>query len=91
MPGEPEAIAPRATETSAKPSKVQIEDAEWSNPENWHGGPLNLYYSKRDARAFVPKRGTELGGATPNFACAAGVAFLVGIGLFVGLVYWLNG
>lgn len=71
--------------------RVQAEDAEWSNPRNWHGGFLNLYYSRRDTRAFVPKRGTEVGGATVNFARLPGVLFLVGILLFVALVYALNG
>ena len=72
-------------------SRVQTEDAEWTNPRNWHGGFMNFYFSRRDTRAFVPKRGTEVGGATVNFARLPGVLFIVGILLFVALIYALNG
>ena len=82
-----DAIAP----SGGTSSQVKTEDAEWANPKNWHGGPLNLYFSKRDTRPFVPKRGTVVGGATINFARPAGVAFLVGVLLFVILMFaWSN-
>ena len=64
------------------------EDAEWRNPANWHGGPLGLYFSRRDLRPFVPKRNGL--GATINFARPAGVAFLIGLLLFVALLAWLT-
>jgi uncharacterized membrane protein len=64
------------------------EDAEWRNPANWHGGPLGLYFSRRDPRAFVPKRSGI--GATINFARPLGVAFLVGILGFAALMFWLS-
>ena len=48
----------------ATQSRVSIEDAEWENPANWHGGFLNLYFSRRDSRPFVPKRGTVVGDST---------------------------
>jgi uncharacterized membrane protein len=89
-PDEREAFVSDAEATSGKLSQAQIEDREWSKSKNWHGGPFNLYYSKRDTRPFVPKRGTELGGATPNFARATSVAFVIGLLLFVALIYWLN-
>jgi uncharacterized membrane protein len=59
-----------------------IDEAEWRSPANWHGGPLRLYASRRDSRAFVPKRASGLG-VTINFANRTGVAFLVGALIFV--------
>jgi uncharacterized membrane protein len=79
-----------AGSTPTPMTQTAIEDAEWANPANWYGGFLNLYYSRRDTRAFVPKRGTQVGGATLNFARGAGIGFLVGVGLFVILMYVLN-
>ena len=67
---------------------VAAEDAEWRNPANWHGGPLGLYFSRRDTRPFVPKR-SGLGVAI-NFARPAGIAYLIGILLFVALVIFLS-
>jgi uncharacterized membrane protein len=75
---------------STDQSLVSIEDAEWANPKNWHGGVLNLYFSKRDTRPFVPKRGTVVGGATINFARPAGIGFMVGALLFIILMFVLN-
>jgi uncharacterized membrane protein len=68
--------------------KFASEDAEWNDPANWHGGLLGLYFSRRDPRAFVPKRSGL--GVTINFARPLGVAFLVGIALFVAIVVWLT-
>jgi uncharacterized membrane protein len=33
-----------------------INREEWANPSNWGDGPWGLYFSKRDSRAWVPKR-----------------------------------
>lgn len=60
-------------------SIAERDEAEWNNPANWHGGPLNLYFSRRDSRPFVPKRGSQMAGATINFAHKAGVFMLLGI------------
>lgn len=70
-------------------SQVEIDDAEWQNPDNWY---LEfLYFSRRDSRPFVPKRGgSELLGATPNFAHPAGVSLLAGMLAFAVLLCWLN-
>lgn len=71
-------------------SQVEIDDAEWANPENWY---LELFYfSRRDSRPFVPKPGDKDGllGATVNFARPAGALFVVGIFAFVGLMFWLT-
>lgn len=67
---------------------MAAEDAEWRNPANWHGGPLGLYFSRRDPRAFVPKRSGI--GATINFARPAGVGFLIAILGFAALMLWLT-
>ncbi len=66
----------------AKPdgmSTVERDEAEWKNPANWHGGPLGLYFSRRDSRPFVPKRGNPMAGATINFAHKSGIFMLLGI------------
>jgi uncharacterized membrane protein len=49
---------------------------------------LGLYFSRRDRRAFVPKRSGL--GATVNFARGAGVGFLVGVLGFVVLLLALT-
>ena len=56
----------------------EIDDAEWRNAANWHGGFLGVYYSKRDSRSFVPKRNPIMG-VTINFARPGGIAFMTGI------------
>jgi uncharacterized membrane protein len=61
------------------------DEAEWQNPDNWHGGPLNVYFSRRDSRAFVPKRNPAFG-VTINFAHAPGIIFLLCIAGFVVLI-----
>ena len=53
---------------------AEVNDAEWHRRENWHGP---FYASRRDRRAFVPKR---VGiGWTANFAhpVGRGVVLLV--------------
>ena len=76
--------------TSRQPSIAERDDAEWSNPANWHGGPLGLYFSRRDSRPFVPKRGSQMGGATINFAHKTGIFMLIGILGFMVLMFVLT-
>ena len=54
----------------------EIDDAEWRNASNWHGGWLGVYYSRVDSRSFVPKRNPIMG-FTINFARTGGIVFLV--------------
>jgi uncharacterized membrane protein len=75
-------------QTTSPDGRLAAEDAEWRNSANWHGGPLGLYFSRRDSRPFVPKRSGV--GATINFARPAGVALLAGVLLFVALLAWLT-
>ena len=62
----------------------EIDEAEWRNPANWRGGLLGVYASRRDSRAFVPKRSRL--GITVNFAHRAGIVFLLGVVLFVAIL-----
>jgi uncharacterized membrane protein len=39
----------------------EINWAEWNTPDNWHGGWLEIYQSRRDSRIFVPKRLPSMG------------------------------
>lgn len=64
----------------------EIDEAEWHNPANWRGGPLGVYFSRRDSRAFVPKRRRAMG-ITINFAHRAGAVFLLGVVLFVVILF----
>jgi uncharacterized membrane protein len=63
-----------------------VNRAEWEDPENWWGGRLGLYASRRDTRAWVPKRTPALGW-TVNFGRPSGwlwlAALLVGPPLIV--------
>ena len=43
------------------------EQAEWNDPQNWHGGWLGIYVAPRDPRLVVPKR-IPVMGWTLNFA-----------------------
>ena len=67
-------------------SQVDVDDQEWSNPDNWRGGLF--YFSPRDSRPFVPKRKSSMG-ITINFAHRAGVLFLVGAISFAALMVYL--
>ena len=70
-------------------SQVEIENVEWENAENWYLGVF--YFSRRDTRPFVPKRGSsEMLGATINFARPGGVLLLLGVIGFVALLWWLD-
>jgi uncharacterized membrane protein len=44
-------------------SQKEIDEREWSNPQNWH---CTFYFSRKDSRTFVPKRRGY--GSTVNFA-----------------------
>ena len=68
-------------------SQSEINDTEWQDAANWRVG--TFYFSRRDSRAFVPKRHALLG-ATINFAKPIGVAFLLGILVFAALIIYLN-
>lgn len=64
-----------------------VNEQEYAKPENWRGGPLGLYASERDDRAFVPKRHGGLG-VTPNLATGTGLGFMIGVLVFVGVLSW---
>ena len=60
-------------------NQQDINQAEWSKPENWSGPKLlGLYSSKSDTRLWVPKRTPALGW-TINVGHPGGMAILVGI------------
>jgi GrpB-like predicted nucleotidyltransferase (UPF0157 family) len=42
-------------------TQEEINRVEWENPENWSDPVIGLYFSKRDSRVWVPKRGLGLG------------------------------
>lgn len=63
----------------------QINDAEWSDPANWHWG---VYRSERDTRVWVAKK-PKWAGWTLNFAHTAALWWLVALltpGLIVAMV-----
>ncbi|MEZ5573590.1 MAG: DUF5808 domain-containing protein [Halioglobus sp.] len=69
---------------------------EWNDPSNW-GGPvwLEVYFSKRDSRIWVPKRIRALGW-TVNLAHTGGVLWFFGIilasiGLVIASAVWTIG
>ena len=66
-----------------------INEREWRQQRNWHGGPLGAYASKTDDRAFVPKRRSALG-VTPNLSTGTGLGFMIGVLAFIGLILWLS-
>lgn len=76
-------------------TQEDINQAEWENPKNWIGPKwCSCYYSKNDARAFVPKQirwmGFNFKKATPNFAnswgvCLTALIFLLLIALGVAI------
>jgi uncharacterized membrane protein len=73
-------------------TQKEINDAEWRNPANWHAGWLNIYWSKRDTRVFIPKRhpilGFALNLARPVSILLLSLLFLVIIGLaFVSIFH----
>jgi uncharacterized membrane protein len=58
----------------------QIDEAEWQDRRNWHGGWLGIYRSQRDTRVWVPKRNPKMGW-TINTARPAGLVLVIGIPL----------
>jgi uncharacterized membrane protein len=54
-----------------------VNQAEWSNPDNW-GGPrwISVYFSKKDSRTWVPKQIPWMG-VTLNLARTSGVVMLL--------------
>ena len=54
-----------------------INQAEWSNPDNW-GGPrwISVYFSKKDSRTWVPKQIPWMG-VTLNLARTSGVVLVL--------------
>ena len=73
------------------PTQNEINNAEWENSDNW-GASGNLatmasvYFSKKDSRTWVPKKGGSLGW-TINLAHRAGVLWFLGIVLGLPLFY----
>ncbi len=53
----------------AVPSQQEINEEEWSNPDNWSGFlHCRVYFSKKDSRLFVPLFwNSRLGPAALNF------------------------
>ncbi len=47
-------------------------EEEWNNSNNWSGGILGIYFSKKDDRLWVPKRADQGLGWTLNMAHRAG-------------------
>ena len=61
-------------------NQSEINQLEWQDARNWHGGWLGIYRSARDSRVWVPKRNRVMGW-TVNTARRAGLAFIIGIPL----------
>lgn len=60
-----------------------INESEWSNPDNWSGG---LYFSKKDSRVWVPKQVRSLGW-TLNLGHRKGAACMMWI--FAGAIVFV--
>jgi uncharacterized membrane protein len=58
----------------------EMNEAEWRDPANWHGGWLGIYKSERDTRSWVPKRRPVMGW-TVNMAHPLGR--VIGYGLLL--------
>ena len=83
-------MAPEGRLLTVHEPPLVLSERTFPSEPSGAAGWLNLYFSRRDKRSFVPKRGTVVGGATVTFARAAGVVYLVGISLFGLLIYALN-
>jgi hypothetical protein len=60
-------------------NQQDINQTEWSKPDNWSGPKLlGLYSSKTDSRLWIPKRTPALGW-TINIGHPGGMALFVGI------------
>ena len=65
-------------------TQQDINQTEWSKPENWSGPKLlGLYSSKTDTRLWVPKRTPALGWAI-NIGHPGGMALFIGI--LIGII-----
>lgn len=64
-------------------SREEINEAEWSDPDNWSGG---LYFSKKDSRVWVPKQIRSLGW-TINLGQKKGAACLMWT--FIGAIVFV--
>lgn len=67
------------------PDQKAINQAEWSNPDNWSGPRLvSIYFSKKDTRTWVPKQIPWMG-VTLNLGKTSGVLLflLIIIALFM--------
>jgi uncharacterized membrane protein len=51
----------------------EVNRAEWQSTDNWWGGPLGLYASRRDTRVWVPRR---IPGLLPTLNLARPAAWL---------------
>ena len=60
---------------------------EWTNPANWSHPRFGVYFSKRDTRLWVPKRGAGAGW-TLNLARPAAAWLLVALILVPPLAIW---
>ncbi|MFO0965308.1 MAG: hypothetical protein U0793_06940 [Gemmataceae bacterium] len=53
-------------------TRKEIDEREWSNPQNWH---WSFYYSRKDSRTCVPRRRGP--GSTLNFGQRDAIVFLL--------------
>ncbi len=66
----------------SQPDQAEINEREWRDAENWHGGIFGVYRSARDSRVFVRKR-TPWMGWTLNFARPQAALYVIGFLAFV--------
>ena len=74
-----DAVDPLLLPTEAQPPSLRYQHL-WNDSNHWSGP---LYFSKRDARLFVPKRSRWSWGWTVNLGHAGGPWVL--LGLVVGI------
>ncbi|RUO71311.1 hypothetical protein [Pseudidiomarina salinarum] len=68
-----------------------INSQEWHDAKNWLGPRwLGIYFSKKDARSWVPKPGPILGRAI-NLGNPAGAMWATGIVLVLIVLSFLTG
>lgn len=87
MTEETAGAATQETAQASSSAQNEINEAEWKNPENWGGPPtLAVYFSKRDARVWVPQHKPSIGW-TVNLAHTGGILWMIGI--CVGMILLL--
>ena len=60
-------------------TQIEINESEWSNPQNWSGAKwAQLYFSRKDSRLWVPKRNRSMGW-TINLGNPSGAVCLAGV------------